>query len=63
MSTPFSYGQLMPLVTKNYGAGPRSEEYWCLFCGKALPVVDGVVVHDAVPHPADADFDEEERPQ
>lgn len=36
------------------------ELYWCLWCAKALPVVDGVVVHEDVPHPADATFDEDE---
>lgn len=25
MSTPFSYGQLMPSVTKNFGRGPAEE--------------------------------------
>lgn len=25
MSTPFSYGQLMPSVTKNFGSGPAEE--------------------------------------
>ena len=38
--------------------------YWCLYRGRTLPVdVDGMVMHDAVPHPMSATFDEEDRPQ
>jgi len=44
-------------------------EYWCIYCGRMLtgePVDedgDVVFVHDEVPHPVDATYDEEERPQ
>jgi hypothetical protein len=38
-------------------------EYWCIFCGRALAEVDGVIVHDNVPHPVDEAFDEEEKTQ
>ena len=38
----------------------NDEFYWCVFCGKALPVADGVVTHEDAPHPADATFDEDE---
>ncbi len=37
--------------------------YWCLYCNRELPSHDGVVVHDNVPHPAAATYDEQERPQ
>lgn len=39
------------------------EEYWCIYCGRAIPSDDGVFVHDDVPHPENMTFDEEERPQ
>jgi len=41
---------------------PR-ESYFCIFCQKELTSFDGVFVHDGIPHPPDATFDEEERPQ
>lgn len=41
----------------------RACTYACVFCNRILPVVDGVIVHDDVPHPADCTFDEEEFPQ
>jgi hypothetical protein len=37
--------------------------YWCVVCGRALPVEDGVIVHDDVQHPEDMTFDEESNPQ
>jgi len=41
-----------------------ADGYWCVVCGRYLtPYVDGVIVHDNVPHPIDMTFDEEERPQ
>lgn len=43
-------------------AGLGVGGYWCVVCGRHLPDVDGVIVHDDVPHP-DMTFDEEERPQ
>jgi hypothetical protein len=35
------------------------DGYWCVVCGRFLPAVDGVIVHDNVPHPKDMTFDEE----
>jgi len=39
--------------------------YYCVVCGKFLPADEhgGVIVHDDVPHPADMDFEDEEKPQ
>ena len=39
------------------------EGYWCVICGRCLPVDDGVIVHDNIPHPIDMFFDEQENPQ
>lgn len=39
------------------------EMYYCVVCGRGIPVVDGVVVHDDVPHPPDMDFAEMDNPQ
>jgi hypothetical protein len=39
------------------------DTYWCLYCGRELVADDGVFVHDDVPHPEYASFDEEGRPQ
>ena len=39
------------------------DTYWCIWCNRELPVVDGVVIHDNVVHDSDATFDEEEKPQ
>ena len=39
-----------------------NEGYCCVVCGRFLLAVDGVVVHDNVPHP-DMTFDDEENPQ
>ena len=41
----------------------HSCSYYCVVCGKYIEAVDGVIVHDAIPHPPDMTFDEEERPQ
>jgi hypothetical protein len=38
------------------------DGYYCVVCGRFLLAVDGVVVHDNVPHP-DMAFDDEEKPQ
>tara|TARA_R110000868_G_scaffold253580_1_gene510193 strand:+ start:775 stop:993 length:219 start_codon:yes stop_codon:yes gene_type:complete len=38
------------------------DGYYCVICGRYIEAVDGVVVHDNVPHP-DMAFDDEERPQ
>ena len=40
-----------------------TETYACIYCGKALPIEEGVIVHDDVPHPINITFDEEENPQ
>lgn len=37
--------------------------YWCVICLRPLPIVDGVIVHDDVPHPDNFDFNEMDRPQ
>ena len=34
--------------------------YYCVICARGLPIVDGVVVHDNVPHPEHLTFDEDE---
>ena len=39
------------------------ETFHCLYCNRILFATDGVFVHDDVPHPIDATFDEEARPQ
>ena len=33
--------------------------YWCIYCMKFLPSIDGVVVHDDIIHPDNMTFDEE----
>lgn len=37
--------------------------YYCVVCQRFLPEIDGLVVHDDVPHPYEMTFDEEENPQ
>ena len=37
--------------------------YWCIFCRRFLPRIDGVIVHDEAPHPLMATYDEEDNPQ
>ena len=37
--------------------------YWCVVCGKFLPLIDGVIVHLDVPHPENMDFNDEENEQ
>lgn len=45
-------------------AGLCTGGCWCVVCGRHLPAdEDGLIVHDAVPHPENMTFDEEERPQ
>lgn len=39
------------------------DGYYCVICGKYIEAVDGVIVHDDIPHPPDMTFDEEENPQ
>lgn len=38
------------------------EGYYCVVCGKYIEAVDGVIVHDDIPH-SDMAFDDEEKPQ
>jgi hypothetical protein len=40
------------------------QGYHCVICGRFLLADEyGVIVHDDVPHPADMDFGDEEKPQ
>ena len=39
------------------------DTYWCIWCNRELPIVDGVIIHDNVFHDSNATFDEEEKPQ
>jgi hypothetical protein len=49
----------LPKRKKTVGDG-----YYCVVCGRFIEAnEDGVIVHDAVPHPPDMDFAEEEKPQ
>ncbi len=34
--------------------------YWCQYCGRYLPLTDGIYVHDDVDHPEDAVYGEGE---
>ena len=38
------------------------EGYYCVVCGKYIEAVDGVIVHNDIPHPYMA-CDDEENPQ
>lgn len=50
-----------------------SDAYWCLWCNRLLFPIDIVVdedgnemfiyIHDDVPHPVDATYDEDNNPQ
>jgi hypothetical protein len=37
--------------------------YWCVVCGRFLPSVDGVVIHDDIMHPENMLFDDDEKEQ
>ena len=53
-------GKALAILVRKVGAGG----YWCVVCGRYLMAdEEGVILHDAVPHPEDMTFDEEERPQ
>lgn len=41
----------------------EDDGYYCVVCGRYIEVVDGVIVHDDIPHPMSMDFDEEDNPQ
>lgn len=46
----------------NSGRRTMDDGYYCVICGRYIEAVDGVVVHDDIPHP-DMAFDDEENPQ
>lgn len=39
------------------------QYFYCLYCGRSLPIENGVIVHDEVEHPETYNFSEEDRPQ
>ena len=41
----------------------EADGYYCEVCGKFLPLENGVIVHDDVPHPADMKFNDKETTQ
>ena len=41
----------------------EADGYYCVVCGKFLPLENGVIVHDDVPHPADMKFNDKETTQ
>jgi hypothetical protein len=41
----------------------EKDGYYCVVCGRFIEAVDGVIVHDDIPHPAEMDFGDEEKPQ
>ncbi len=45
------------------GSPPANLGYWCVCCGRFLPTIEGLIVHDPVAHPDDMAFDDDERPQ
>jgi hypothetical protein len=52
-------------ISKPHTASRRrtmDEGYYCVVCGKYIEAVDGVIVHDDIPHPYMA-FDDEENTQ
>jgi hypothetical protein len=48
-------------------AATDPEAYWCVYCGRAIAPErheDGnVYIHDNKPHPVEAAYDEDQRPQ
>jgi hypothetical protein len=55
----------LPEPSKPHTASRRrtmDEGYYCVVCGKYIEAVDGVIVHDDIPHPYMA-FDDEENTQ
>jgi hypothetical protein len=40
-----------------------NDGYYCVLCKRYIEAVDGVIVHDDIPHPPDMTFDEEDNPQ
>ena len=54
-----------PMIDRGLGFHQFDDEddedgYWCVACKRWLPAVDGVVVHDDIPHPVDMNFDDDE---
>ena len=46
------------------GERRMTDGYFCVICGRHLEANEyGVIVHDAVPHPVDMNFADEENPQ
>jgi len=41
----------------------EADGYYCVACGRFLPAIDGVIVHDDIEHPIEMDFGDEEKPQ
>ncbi len=41
----------------------NKNSYWCVVCQREIENIDGVFVHDDIPHPDDMTFDEHEKPQ
>lgn len=41
----------------------NDEGYYCVICGRYIEAVDGVIIHDDIPHSLGMTFDEEENPQ
>ena len=39
------------------------EGYYCVICGRFIEAVDGVIVHDDIPHPPEMAFDDEDKLQ
>jgi len=57
---------VVPQIVEIIGRAIVAEHmslYYCVWCARALPRIDGVIVHDSVEHPVDAGFDEEGAPQ
>jgi hypothetical protein len=41
-----------------------TDNYYCVICGKLIEAtIDGIFVHDPIPHPENMTFDEEDNPQ
>ena len=50
-------------VCMNQNVKTMNDGYYCVLCKRYIEAVDGVIVHDDIPHPPDMTFDEEENPQ
>lgn len=48
----------------NVATEARPEKgYWCIVCGREIPLQDGIYIHDDIPGHEVLTFDEEDRPQ